>query len=107
MGAGSAFVCILQSLSLRPTGPFPLLAGLMPLCPLALPASLSGTVLAAHAAVGNLLKALINPLSPVRFLPPLVSVASSALPRFCSSLRFTAKHLHKRKLIIRMSESCD
>lgn len=88
--------------------PFSLISGFNAIMPVgAASVSLSGTVLAAHAAVGNLLEALINPLSPVRFLPPLVSVASSALPRFCCSLRFTAKHLHKRELIIRMLESCD
>lgn len=94
-------MCILQSLSLRPTGPFPLLAGLMPLCPSALPASLSGTVLAAHAAVGNLLEALINPLSPVRSLPPLVSLLGPApllLQLAVSSEAPTQKRAHNQNV---------
>lgn len=56
MGAGSLFVCILQSFSLGRTSPLPLLVSLMPLCLLALPVFLSGTFSAAHAAVSILLK---------------------------------------------------
>lgn len=54
MGAGSLFVCVLQSFSLGRTSLLPLLVSLMPLFLVALPAFFSGTFSAAHAAVSIL-----------------------------------------------------
>lgn len=57
MGAGSLFVCILQSFSLGRSGPLPLLASLNAIMPVGTASvSLRGTFPAAHTAVSLLLK---------------------------------------------------
>lgn len=89
---------------------FPLLTALMPLCSLAVPASLPGTTIAAHAALGNLLKEKSTARRSVFFSVRLVvSVASLALPYFSSAfLPFcSVQRLDKSNLIISVLEPCD